>query len=169
MWTGDTRQLWRNGSKKQSRSSLIFCTVGNQCILKFSLQLKHNNKHHLATPPSLISPNWIWSLNKAAGLQVLWTAASCSTKHILMRNLLILFKTALSDRKTIPLANLHAGPLLSMPPLLPHMHAPELHWEDTYAACLQCIGFAPARSPVCWSKRLREKESSKWGWFSVCT
>lgn len=81
-----------------------------------------------------------------------------------MRNILILFKTAFFLQKTVPLANFHAAPLLNMPPLLPHMHAPELLQEDNYAACSQCIEFAPARSPVfTGTERLQRKESSKQG------
>lgn len=90
-------------------------------------------------------------------------------KHVLMRNIFIPFKTAFFWQKTVPLANLHAAPLLNMAPLLPHTQAPEPRGEDNYAACLQCIELL---LPGCLSSlgvRCQGTESSEVGWFNVCT
>lgn len=120
--------------------------MGNWSSLKFSLQLKHNNNYYRATPPCLISPKitgiWIWSLNKAGGLQILWTVANCCTNTFSWGTFWFCSKQLffLFWQKTVSLANFHAASLLNMPPLLPHMHAPELLQEDNYTICSQCLG-----------------------------
>lgn len=84
---------------KQSSSSLLFCTVGNKNILKFSWKLKCNN-NNLVTPPSLISPQVALIIKQGCRAPVPLNSCQPQHKHILTRHILILFKTAFFfDRK----------------------------------------------------------------------
>lgn len=83
---------------KQSRSGLLYCTVVNKNILKFSWKLTCNNINFV-TPPSLICPQLDLIVKQGCRAPAPLNSCHPQHKHILTRHILILFKTAFFDRK----------------------------------------------------------------------